>query len=130
MSSCMGLEWALSSKMWGDSKTGGRAPVPKRARSEFGACSRAVAELVGPSSARHAATASTPSSCIAATAPLVMNSATARVLLSCTSASEHSSVLTSRASTPTSCIATTGLLVMKSATTWKLVSGTSDCAYS
>jgi hypothetical protein len=53
----------------------GQSPVPKRARSDDGACSRAVAELVGPSSVRQAGTASAPSSCIATIGPLVMNSA-------------------------------------------------------
>lgn len=52
-----------------------RAPVPKWARREAGACSRAVSELVGPSSARQAGTASAPSNCIATIGPLVMNSA-------------------------------------------------------
>lgn len=50
------------------------SPVPKRARSESGARSRAAVVSVGPSSCRHAATASAPSSSIAATGPLVMNS--------------------------------------------------------
>ncbi len=50
------------------------SPVPKRARIEAGARSRAAAVSVGPSSRRHAATASAPSSSIATTGPLVMNS--------------------------------------------------------